>query len=1424
VSESGDQASCDEGDTADRASIRVGARLTLVNGQAAPPHDLQAQLAAALRRAEALARANTAMRRSVAALATGLDLDAFLGEVLNVCVGALDAAEGGVWLYDAATDTSRLVLNHDGSGAAPAAGSPHPGRLGTPVGHGDSTQQDMLRRRVVFETLAVFEASEDPIKRSFIDYLKSRNLSAVAMAPMFVGDAYQGTLTLRFKGDRTFAPEDEELAHALANQAALAVHTQRLADQAREAAVAREREAAAKARAEKLAAANALLRESAERLGAVEDIDAFLGQVLLTVHRLLGGHSASSWLYDWEGQTASLQHVIEDGRVVPAARASHPNANRPNPLSEVAGRVSRSFGTAAASPIQHAVAVENGFRAEQVSYLQGLGVRSLVVVPLVIGNSHLGDLTVRLTDDTPLLEENRELIQALANQAAVALHLTRLAEDARTAAVAREREAAAKARADKLAAANALLRESAERLGAVEDIDAFLGQVLLTITQLVDAASSSVWVNDLASGCSHLRYVVENGVAVPAASSRHPNATTPVRSADTALAVSAAWGTAAAGPTLAPTATNPSLTEEQRTYLLSVGAVALLGVPMVLNEQHLGDFTIRMSVERDLLGEDRELIQALANQAAVALHLTRLAEQAREAAVAREREEQAAKRAEALARIGEAGRSTLQRLSEKPDIDGFLGHVLTVCAEQFGAVGGGVWLWSGDGLGLSLVLEEGSIRNAEQSTHPARDQACVEDLRGGAAYQQRGRILIDRRAEFERLPDFRPYRDYLGAHGVRQIVSIPMFFGEDYRGSLTLRFTEERALAPEEEELAHALANQAVLALELSRLAEDAREAAVAREQEAAAREKAAALERIGQAARASLDRLAAEPDLDAFLAEVLKTAARELRAEGGGIWRAEGSQSWLHLSLDSAHPEPTRFSDHPGHHCIGALLDPPTLAAAQSATATQRRGQIDVIDASRIADDPAMAPYRDYMAAHGIRMILSAPILIGERYLGSLTLRFGEERWLAAEEEELAHVLASQAALALNMAELADRSRAAAVANARADELARANAALRGALEALSSHAGGAAVIAEVLAACRDRSGAHSANVWLYDVPNGVARVYGTLSDSGYVPGAEAGNPWDGRPIPLHAAVPNLEALVATRRPQWIAVDPEAGLMGEAHAYLRRIGVRWLAVVPMMFGAEIIGAINLRFDDTADPPALKRQMELAQALAHQAALALHLERLAGEAQAAAVLEERNRLAREIHDTLAQGFASVRVQLALAGRAKPGTKQATDALELAHRIASDNLVEARRSMAILRTDQPSLPDAIAAIVDGVTRLGGPPVRTVIDPRLGPVPGEIVHELSRITSEALLNATRHAEARALSLTADALPGGVRIAVTDDGKGFDLAHIAPGFGLGGLRERCAAIGAELSIVSAPGEGTEVIVTWTGDGAAKEGEQDR
>ncbi|GAA4607120.1 sensor histidine kinase [Actinoplanes octamycinicus] len=204
---------------------------------------------------------------------------------------------------------------------------------------------------------------------------------------------------------------------------------------------------------------------------------------------------------------------------------------------------------------------------------------------------------------------------------------------------------------------------------------------------------------------------------------------------------------------------------------------------------------------------------------------------------------------------------------------------------------------------------------------------------------------------------------------------------------------------------------------------------------------------------------------------------------------------------------------------------------------------------------------------------------------------------------------------------------------------------------------------------------------------------------------------------------------------------------------------------------------------------------------------------LAAAQHTAGVLAERERLAREIHDTLAQGLSSIQLLLRAAERALPETATtAAGHVAQARQAAVDNLAEARRFVAALTP--PALDDA--GLVDALDQLcATTSARHRITARLHrtgePVPLSPATEtaLLRIAQSALSNVVRHAGAGTVDVTLSYLGDQVALDVVDDGAGFDPAAGTDGFGLTAMRARAQALGGTLTIEGTGGGGTALAV---------------
>jgi PAS domain S-box-containing protein len=262
----------------------------------------------------------------------------------------------------------------------------------------------------------------------------------------------------------------------------------------------------------------------------------------------------------------------------------------------------------------------------------------------------------------------------------------------------------------------------------------------------------------------------------------------------------------------------------------------------------------------------------------------------------------------------------------------------------------------------------------------------------------------------------------------------------------------------------------------------------------------------------------------------------------------------------------------------------------------------------------------------------------------------------------------------------------------------------------------------------------------------------------------------------------------------------------------LLALGIVTTLCVPMFVGGKVTGLISIRFQHKR---ALRpEEVELARALAHQAMLAIQLIRLSQLSRQAAVIAERNRMARDIHDTLAQGFTSVILQLDAAEDAQ-AQNLATDAaahIERARDLARESLQEARRSVHALRPLFLAGKNLCAALEELIRKMvTGTNLRAEFilqgEPQL--LPHDWEENLLRVAQEVLTNTLRHAGASHFKVHFAFDPETIRLELRDDGCGFDPAKRCDGFGLLGIKERLESIGGELTVQSAPEDGTAILV---------------
>ncbi|MFE2020312.1 sensor histidine kinase [Streptomyces sp. NPDC059499] len=252
-------------------------------------------------------------------------------------------------------------------------------------------------------------------------------------------------------------------------------------------------------------------------------------------------------------------------------------------------------------------------------------------------------------------------------------------------------------------------------------------------------------------------------------------------------------------------------------------------------------------------------------------------------------------------------------------------------------------------------------------------------------------------------------------------------------------------------------------------------------------------------------------------------------------------------------------------------------------------------------------------------------------------------------------------------------------------------------------------------------------------------------------------------------------------------------------------------AFIGPLLGAAVAVATVLGYD------ALFRESERRRELIHE--LVSTRAELADAERTAGTLAERERLAREIHDTLAQGLSSIQLLLRAAERTLPDDAPATAHVRRAREAAQDNLAEARRFVRALSPPDLEHGSLAAALARLSSRTSTPDLTVQFavsgTPVELPTPYEVA--LLRTAQSALANAVRHSGARRTEITLSFMGTTVALDVVDDGKGFDPAvgggpggTESGGFGLPAMRARARSLGGTLSVESAPEQGTAVAVT--------------
>ena len=352
---------------------------------------------------------------------------------------------------------------------------------------------------------------------------------------------------------------------------------------------------------------------------------------------------------------------------------------------------------------------------------------------------------------------------------------------------------------------------------------------------------------------------------------------------------------------------------------------------------------------------------------------------------------------------------------------------------------------------------------------------------------------------------------------------------------------------------------------------------------------------------------------------------------------------------------------------------------------------------------------------------------------------------------------------------------------------------------------------IAEILRTIAQHLRAHRVMLWLREQNDDSLRLHTVILNDKPIVTDETDHPFV-RTSSSWKQIPFLTGMLATKSTAVCEdVEDDSRLTSEWRKYLTSQKTKRLVSVPMFLAGEFRGFISIHHSEagTYRPD----EIELAQSLAQHVMMAVRGQQVAEQERQAAILKERARLARDVHDTLAQGFTGVILQMEAAEEAlfDENPDAAVQRVRRAREIARESLGEARRSVHALRPqalDKSGFAEALQSMLKNTTV--GTSLRTSFCSEGEPMvlPANVEETLLRIGQEALSNALKHAHPTEFHIRLCFKSDAVRLELFDNGKGFVVGQTNGGVGLLGMKERAEQIGATLTISSEPGKGTKVI----------------
>ncbi|TYQ27738.1 GAF domain-containing protein [Pseudanabaena sp. UWO311] len=1164
-----------------------------------------------------------------------------------------------------------------------------------------------------------------------------------------------------------------------------------------------------------LVKANDALALTSARLAENPDLSSFLGYITQEAMAQLNANAAHLILFDEKRNVLRTAVVVEKDGIIQETPIAYEMLTAEVGFHTILEETQkpRFFDIETEAHL---------FWAGSIAYLRDRGLKQVLALPLLAGGKLFGHLAMAFINNEPIDKQKIELLQALGHQAALAIQLTNLAEEAKQAAIACEREQAAQERAVHLARANTALQKTVDALGNIESVEEFIPLVLKIVLENFQATSCSFF--DSSGELIYLRYWLIDGQVLKPTEilALDPDKYELIIRLAEGFTVSDEYlGTSNRHRTRAVQLDHAAGTcvPEFDDFTRACGWESELNVPCFIGNSADGALVIYRGAGLPYSEAEIALAETLSAQLALALQTSRLAEEAKQVAIVREQKRVTQERAAVLELVNFTLQRSTERLSTATDPKAIIVEILRTIAEVMAPLGVN---------GIGLMSYQAPSKTVRVKVHIVDG---VEQIIAGSNLDSDWSVNSPSMAiPWERIQSenfiwgltsdtsvlIAEVRHYHESRGARAIAYVPLRKGEETTGWIGFDLASEIPPTPQQIEMIRTLVSQVSLAIEMEGLAETTRDTAIANVREKAAQERATQLEKINSALNKSLQQLASKRNVSHFLEDLLVVLSENISAAFAMLFTFDISTKTAEIvaAVERGIPYVNKESHDP-YPQIGCEAENITLLLDTFSI------DKEILFLNALEPISIIPEVIEWHARMGHQEIAAVPLVAGKDLIGMLGFAFTEKSHLPSLEIEFIKSLAAQATLALQLILLSEESKQAALAlereqaaEARVTQLARANATLKQTLDVLATEPELERSLGHVLKVTSEQLGSSSSALWFYDSIADSFAIHTVYLDGKIVPAIPENAPllsgkWiRGRDLSADLV---LKKHIRDRVPVIYQVDECPDIPTSIRRHMQRLGIKTLLGIPLLLGSEIIGSFTIRFDRKRllEPD----ELELTQALAHQATLAIQLLKRAEEAKQAALYIERNRLAGEIHDTLAQSFTSISIQTGVIRWMLQQDPSAIESiLDRINDIAQTGLAEARRSVwEIYPTAQEyaNLAEKLAQLVEKLTRDCPTQVDLQILGSEYQVSAMIGYNLLKLAQEAITNALKHAKATKLSIVLAYQNVQVSLRIADNGCGFQPNLDNGGFGLLSISERSDRIGGQLLINSILGKGTEILV---------------